>query len=123
MPDLPLLERKENTRVTTDDRGWEPQPAYEELVALCVKAREDWREEDIRGALVNAKTTGMRWGTAIRTMGRLIDDPQAEPRDLCYDYRKPSSPPPDVVQSAKERALADYVKDQPWYQRAHPEQR
>ncbi|MEV4059703.1 hypothetical protein [Nonomuraea dietziae] len=72
--------------------------ATDELVALALAVRPDWREADVRADLANASMIGLTWPQQLVGLARLMADPCAVSRELIPPHqRQEPTPDPDVV--------------------------
>ena len=85
--------------------------AYDELVALALKARPDWRDHDLRAGLAGAAVNGWEWDRALQETVRLVSQKGSDPRELAIASRDPlrptgvSAPPSDDYRRIVETTL------------------
>lgn len=57
-------------------------PATDELSALALAARPDWREHELHQALLACRTAGWTWRHTLTVTVRLLADPHGTPWEL-----------------------------------------
>jgi hypothetical protein len=78
--------------------GFEPDPAYAELLALACRMRPDWNRDDLRNAMTAAHAANMAWREVFREVARLVWAEDETPVTFRNSLRKVPDPPtgPDV---------------------------
>lgn len=76
----------------------DPKPviyvALAELIDLAAAVRPDWHRDQVQGAVMDAKMSGLTWSQALVGMVRLLVDPDATPGELVPVKLDPQRPGP-----------------------------